>query len=34
MLIAGDSFDKIMGETRLRQKDLEQIQRTEIDPKF
>ncbi|MBD7914436.1 hypothetical protein H9660_04695 [Clostridium sp. Sa3CUN1] len=34
MLIAGESWDKIMNETRLRQKDLKRIQSTEISPKF
>ncbi|EEH98678.1 hypothetical protein PMY56_07420 [Clostridium tertium] len=34
MIIAGESWDKIMEETRLRQKDLKRIQMTEIDPKF
>ncbi|VYT85429.1 Uncharacterised protein [Clostridium tertium] len=34
MMIAGESWDKIMEETRLRQKDLKRIQSTEISPKF
>ncbi|MBS6501728.1 MAG: hypothetical protein KH415_08880 [Clostridium sp.] len=34
MIIAGEAWDKIMEETRLRQKDLKRIQMTEIDPKF
>ena len=34
MIIAGESWDKIMDETRLRQKDLKKIQSTEISPKF
>lgn len=34
MMIAGESWDKIMEETRLRQKDLKKIQSTEISPKF
>lgn len=34
MMIAGESWDKIMDETRLRQKDLKKIQSTEISPKF
>lgn len=34
MMIAGESWDKIMEETRLRQKDLRRIQIQEIDPKF
>ena len=34
MMIAGESWDKIMEETRLRQKDLKRIQATEISPKF
>jgi hypothetical protein len=34
MLIAGESWDKIMEETRLRQKDLKRIQASEINPKF
>jgi hypothetical protein len=34
MIIAGESWDKIMEETRLRQKDLRRIQIEEIDPKF
>lgn len=34
MMIAGESWDKIMNETRLRQKDLKRIQMTEINPKF
>ena len=34
MMIAGKSWDKIMEETRLRQKDLKRIQAAEISPKF
>jgi hypothetical protein len=34
MIIAGESWDKIMEETRLRQKDLKRIQMEEINPKF
>ena len=34
MMIAGESWDKIMEETRLRQKDLKRIQASEISPKF
>lgn len=34
MIIDGESWDKIMQETHLRLKDLKDIQRTEIDPKF
>ncbi|MGL5087763.1 MAG: hypothetical protein ACRC68_18955 [Clostridium sp.] len=34
MMIAGNSWAEIMEETRLRQKDLQKIQLTEIDPKF
>ena len=34
MMIAGESWDKIMEETRLRQKDLKRIQSTEISPKL
>lgn len=34
MIIAGESWDKIMEETKLRLKDLKKIQTTEIDPKF
>lgn len=34
MMIAGEAWDKIMEETRLRQKDLKRIQSTEISPKF
>lgn len=34
MIIAGESWDKIMEETRLRQKDLKRIQAAEISPKF
>ena len=34
MIIAGESFEKIMDETHLRLKDLKRIQREEIDPHF
>lgn len=34
MIINGDSWDKIMEETRLRLKDLKQIQKEEIDSHF
>lgn len=34
MIIAGESFDKIMEKTHLRLKDLKRIQRDEIDPHF
>lgn len=34
MMIAGESWDKIMEETRLREKDLKRIQSKEISPKF
>ena len=34
MMVAGESWDKIMNDTRLRQKDLKRIQMTEINPKF
>ncbi|MDY6229058.1 MAG: hypothetical protein SPH93_15610 [Clostridium sp.] len=34
MMISGESWDKIMEETRLRQKDLKRIQASEISPKF
>ncbi|GAB6169789.1 hypothetical protein JCM1393_22490 [Clostridium carnis] len=34
MIIEGESWDKIMEETRLRQKDLKRIQMEEINPKF
>lgn len=34
MMIEGESWDKIMEETRLRQKDLKRIQASEISPKF
>lgn len=34
MIIDGESWDKIMDETRLRLKDLRRIQKNEIDPHF
>ncbi|NLZ33817.1 hypothetical protein [Clostridium isatidis] len=34
MLIAGESYDKIMDETHLRLKDLKRIERNEIIPNF
>jgi hypothetical protein len=34
MIIAGESFDKIMEKTHLRLKDLRRIQIEEIDPHF
>lgn len=34
MIIAGEDWDKIMKETKLRQKDLKRIQKNEIDPHF
>ena len=34
MMIAGESWDKIMEETRLRQKDLKSSQSTEISHNF
>ena len=34
MIIAGESFPKIMNETNLRLKDLKRIQRDEINTHF
>lgn len=34
MMLAGESWDKIMQETRLRLKDLKRIQRDEISSHF
>lgn len=34
MLIDGETFDAIMEKTNLRLKDIKQIQRDEINPKF
>jgi len=34
MIIAGESFDKIMEKTHLRLKDLKRIRRDEIDTHF
>lgn len=34
MIIDGEPWDKIMETTNLRLKDLKQIQRDEINPKF